>query len=228
MIDTNEQMVFRCTAARVRLVASLLLGGIVLFFSRGADGDLEILLTYDVAVGTYLGMLLVRMAHADPEETRDLAEEKETTNRLILLAAAGVSAASLTGVALLLHRSQNWSPWITRLHVALSVVAVFLSWTLLHSIFAIHYARLYYRPVEGGGEEEYQKGLDFPDDGLVDFWDFMYYSFTIAVCYQTSDVTIRAREMRRLTLAHAVLSFLNVTFILGLVVEIVSTLVSTT
>jgi len=225
---TETQLIFRCTSALNRLIASALLGLLALFLSYGAAGDLEILLTYNIAVGTYFGMLIARMAFADADETRDLAEKKETTNRLILITAAFISGASLCGVALLLHRSQSWSPWITRLHVALSVVAVFLSWMLLHTIFAIHYARLYYKPIEEGNDAEYQKGLDFPDESLVDFWDFMYYSFTIAICYQTSDVTIRAREMRRLTLAHAVLSFLNVTFILGLVVEIVSTLVSTT
>lgn len=223
---TENQLIFRCTSAGIRLIVSGLLGLLALYFSFGAEGDLEILLTYDVAVGTYLVMQIIRIGCADADETRDLAEKKETTNRLILILAAIISGASLIGVALLLHRSERWTPFITNLHVGLSVVAVFLSWTLLHTIFAIHYARLYYKPIEGGREDEYRKGLDFPDEGLVDFWDFMYYSFTIAICYQTSDVTIRAREMRRLTLAHAVLSFLNVTFILGLVVEIVSTLVS--
>jgi uncharacterized membrane protein len=210
----------------MRLVVSVVLGLAALSASYGLGGDLEILLTYDVAVGAYLVLLLVRMTNADPRETWDLAERKETTNRLILSLAAAISASSLGGVALMLHRSQNWSPWMTQLHVALSIIAVFLSWVLLHSIFAMHYARLYYAPVEGGDAETYRQGLDFPEEGLVDFWDFLYYSFTIAICYQTSDVTIRSREMRRLTLAHAVLSFLNVTVIIGLVVEIVSTLVS--
>ena len=52
----------------------------------------------------------------------------------------------------------------------------------------------------------------------------MYFAFTLAVCYQVSDVTIRSRHLRRVALAHMFLAFLNVTIILGLVVQIVSTI----
>jgi uncharacterized membrane protein len=108
-------------------------------------------------------------------------------------------------------------------HLGLSLLAVFLSWTLLHAMFGIHYARLDYDPSPPAGEQVDHPPLEFPDDGHPDFWDFMYFAFTLAVCYQVSDVTIRSRHLRRVALAHMLLSFLNVTTILGLVVEIVST-----
>ena len=67
-----------------------------------------------------------------------------------------------------------------------------------------------------------RKGLSFPNDEPPDYWDFLYYSFTIAMCYQTPDVTVSSRSMRRITLFHAVISFLYVTAILGLVINILS------
>ena len=67
-----------------------------------------------------------------------------------------------------------------------------------------------------------RKGLSFPNDEPPDYWDFLYYAFTIAMCYQTSDVTVESRTMRRITLVHAVLSFLYVTANLGLVINILS------
>ena len=50
----------------------------------------------------------------------------------------------------------------------------------------------------------------------------MYYSFTIAMCYQTSDVTVTSTRIRRVTLVHAIFSFLFVTAIIGFVVNVIS------
>jgi uncharacterized membrane protein len=64
------------------------------------------------------------------------------------------------------------------------------------------------------------KGLAFPGDkDGVDYWDFVYYSFTIAMCFQTSDVTITSRYMRRLTTFHATVSYLFAFAILGLLLD---------
>jgi len=65
-------------------------------------------------------------------------------------------------------------------------------------------------------------GLEFPHRETADYWDFMYYSFTIAVCYQTSDVSVSSVRIRRVTLVHAILSFLFVTAIIGFVVNVIS------
>jgi uncharacterized membrane protein len=67
-----------------------------------------------------------------------------------------------------------------------------------------------------------KKGLEFPNDDLPDYWDFLYYAFTIAMCYQTSDVTVTSRLMRRITLVRSVISFFYVTAILSLVINILS------
>jgi uncharacterized membrane protein len=224
MPETNQRLVFQWTATSVRLTAAVLMGMAVLGLSFPLEPDLRILLAYDLAISTYLAFLVVRMVNADGAATRDLAEKKETSNALVLTLAAILSGCSLAGVGLMLHRSKSWTPLMANLHLGLSLLAVFLSWTLLHAVFGIHYARLYYDPTPPEGEPVDRRPLEFPDDELPDFWDFMYFAFTLAVCYQVSDVTIRSRHLRRVALAHMLLSFLNVTMILGLVVEIVSTL----
>lgn len=215
---------FRWTSPRVRLYAATLVGIAALGTTFALELDLRILLAYDLAISTYMALLVVRMASADGEATRDLAEKKETSNRLVLTLAGLLSACSLAGVALMLHRSKNWTPLMTSIHLGLSLLAVFLSWALLHAVFGLHYAKMYYDPTPPAGEPAGRRPLEFPEDELPDFWDFMYFSFTLAICYQVSDVTIRSRHLRRVALAHALLSFLNVTMILGLMVEIVSTL----
>jgi uncharacterized membrane protein len=68
--------------------------------------------------------------------------------------------------------------------------------------------RLYYDDTIVDGKRVYQLGLEFPERSTADFWDFMYYSFTIAMCYQTSDVSITSVRIRRVTLTHAIYLFL--------------------
>jgi uncharacterized membrane protein len=82
--------------------------------------------------------------------------------------------------------------------------------------------RLYYDDTIVDGKRVYQLGLEFPERSTADFWDFMYYSFTIAMCYQTSDASITSVRIRRVTLMHAIFSFLFVTAIIGFVVNVIS------
>jgi uncharacterized membrane protein len=118
--------------------------------------------------------------------------------------------------------SKNWPPIQATMHTAFSLLAIVLSWLLLHSFYAFYYTHLYYDVDKGSPDRPSRKGLEFPSDDLPDYWDFLYNSFTIAMCYQTSDVTVTGRSMRRVTLFHAIVSFLYVTAILGLVINILS------
>ena len=216
--------VFRWTSAQVRLIAAGFVGLTAVAISFPMESELRSLLTYDLAIATYLALLGVRIANADGQSTRDLAEREEPSNRVVLTLAGILSGCSLLGVGLMLHRSKNWTPLMSNLHLALSLLAIFLSWALLHITFGVHYARIYYDPTPPPGEHPSRPPLEFPTDELPEFLDFMYFAFTLAVCYQVSDITICSRQLRRVALAHMLLSFLNVTIILGLVVEIVSTL----
>ena len=221
MPNANERLLFQLTAMQVRLVAALLVGIAAFVVSDRMVPELRYLLAYDLAIATYLVLLVVRISSADESATRDLAERKENSNAAVLTLAAILSLCSLAGVGLMIQRSKGWTPLMANMHLGLSMLSVFLSWILLHAVFGIHYARLYYDPTPSAGD---RPPLAFPCDAQPDFWDFMYFAFTLAVCYQVSDVTIRSRHLRRVALAHMFLSFLNVTIILGLVVEIVSTI----
>ena len=112
--------------------------------------------------------------------------------------------------------------WEVNLHMSASLLAVTLSWFLAHIYFGLHYARLYYDDAVIDGKLTYQMGLEFPQRETADFWDFMHYSFTIAMCYQTSDVTVTSVRIRLVTLVHAIFSFLFVTAIIGFVVNVIS------
>ena len=48
----------------------------------------------------------------------------------------------------------------------------------------------------------------------------MYYAFNLGAAAQTSDVLVVSKRMRRLTLAHTILSFLFNTTVLALAVNV--------
>lgn len=98
------------------------------------------------------------------------------------------------------------------------------SWLLVHTIFASHYARDYYKT--GKSLSQWKKdGLDFPSDNEPDYWDFLYFSFVIGMTSQTSDVEVTSREIRRLALLHGVLAFFFNTTIVAMTINIIAGIV---
>ena len=107
MTDATQRTLFRWTATPVRLTAAALVGLAAYALSFPLETELRILLAYDLAMSTYLARLAVRMAHADAAATRELVENKETSNATVLTVAAVLSGCSLAGVGFMLHRSQT-------------------------------------------------------------------------------------------------------------------------
>ena len=106
--------------------------------------------------------------------------------------------------------------------LAITGMTVVLSWTFTHVIFTLHYANLYYRPADEGA----MGGLRFPGDRPPDYRDFLYYAFVIGCAAQTADVSTESRAMRRVSLAHGIVSFSFNTAILALTINVGASLLS--
>jgi uncharacterized membrane protein len=104
------------------------------------------------------------------------------------------------------------------MHANLSVLSVLSSWFLLQTIFALFYARHYYR-AESAANRDQKPALQFAGDDAPDFWDFIYFSFTVGFSYATSDTNIPSRMLRRAVLLQAMISFLFYTIIIGLIIN---------
>jgi uncharacterized membrane protein len=143
--------------------------------------------------------------HASQEEpSRDLAD-------LVLL---GAAIASLIAVGAVLFRASGANGSLKYVDAGLALTSVFVSWTLVHTVFTLKYARLYYSGTPGG--------IDFNDSGAPDYADFAYLSFTIGMTFQVSDTNIRSRRIRRTVLRHAWLSFPLVAVIIATSINLVS------
>jgi len=222
MTNTPRQLMFRFVDPKRRLAIASLIALVVYLLTFPLETGLRISLAYDLAVASFLALHAYRINRITAQDMQGYYQDREPSNRFVVITAVVFSSLSMAGVGLMADMSKKWSPLHKNIHTASSLLAIVLSWILLHVFYAFYYAHRYYDVDEGDPALPVRKGLSFPNDEPPDYWDFLYYSFTIAMCYQTSDVTVNSRSMRRITLFHAVISFLYVTAILGLVINILS------
>jgi uncharacterized membrane protein len=203
--------------AQPRLVIAVLLGALLWFLlPDGWRRGTRLLLAWDFATGFYLLMALGMMARSDIDQIRyraALQDEGEIvilalTTLTALVSLAGIMAELATAKALQGHR--EWQ------HIALAGMTVLLSWTFLHTMFAVRYAHEYYAAPKG----EPAQGLEFPGHEPPDYWDFMYYSFIIGTACATADVNVTSKSVRKTTTLHCIVAFFFNTTILALTVNI--------
>jgi uncharacterized membrane protein len=187
------------------------------------------LAAWDVFAVFYVSMTVLMMARCSPEDTLHRAQRWEPSNKLILSTTMVTAVMAMVAVAEGSMKLQGISTNMLVIHAFLSIIGVISAWFFVNINFAIHYARIYYHDenqLEDGNPATFRQGLAFPgESNIVDYWDFIYYSFTIAMCYQTSDVSITSPFMRRLTIGHAIFSFLFVLLLFGMVVNIIANVI---
>jgi len=205
---------------RVRFLAAMAFGVIVHALLPMDLGDqLRSALAWDAAALSYLVLILAMMARSDPERLRWRAALEDESMAVNVVMAVVATAFSLTTVVAMLIRAQGMTSGLVP-HLVLCGATILLSWLFVHVLFAVHYAHRFFTDGFGDREAETEGGLAFPGDGDPDYWDFMYFSFVIAMTSQVSDVGVRSRHIRRAALVHGVLSFFFNTVILAFTVNI--------
>jgi uncharacterized membrane protein len=111
----------------------------------------------------------------------------------------GAAVASLTAVGVVLFGAGSEPGAAKYLQAALALASVFVTWTLVHTMFTLKYARLYYTGPAGG--------IDFNEAEAPQYSDFAYLAFTIGMTFQVSDTDIQTKQIRRTALRHAWISF---------------------
>lgn len=217
---------------RARGLVALATGVIALALARlWFDWDSAILIAWDVGVLLWLAVTFTMIARASAEQTGVHAQRLEPNGRVVLIVVAAAAIIGYFGSIILASRSGGRSQFEQTLHFIVGTLAVVEGWLLVHTQFALYYAEMYYDekpPTPGETDQEisglapFRRGLEFPNADLIDFWDFIYFAYTIAICYQTSDVTVGTPKMRRVTIAHALISFVFVTVLLAFVVNALS------
>ncbi|HLG89001.1 MAG TPA: DUF1345 domain-containing protein [Alphaproteobacteria bacterium] len=167
-------------------------------------------------------LLIVAMITSSTQEAMRRRAALQDAGRwaiLIVITAGGLfSVAALAFIQKRLKSSEE-----AGLYFALIAATILLSWFLAHTIFALHYAHEFYGPATDEDDEDgLIGGLEFPSENKPDYWDFMYFSFVIGMTCQVSDVQVSGRGIRRVALAHGIVSFLFNTIILALTINILA------
>jgi uncharacterized membrane protein len=174
----------------------------------------RIIVGWDAGVALYLALVYLVMAHGSIAEIRRRAAINDEGAIALLVLTAAAALASL--VAVLAELGHSPGPY----QIALSIATILLSWTFMHTMFALHYLHEFY----GQGADDQLGGLVFPGSKDPDYWDFLYYSLVVAMTAQVSDVQITSKTIRRLTTLHGAISFFFNATVLALTVNIVSSL----
>jgi uncharacterized membrane protein len=209
----------RGSSARAEVGAACALGAIVgVVVTLAGDTDIGVLAGWDVAAAAYVTWVWSSIWTLDAQHTARLAEREDpsrsTADALLLVAAV----ASLAAVGVILARAAHKQGAAELLYLGLGLGSVVVSWVLIHTVFTLRYAGLYYAGEDGG--------VDFNQREPPAFHDFAYLAFTIGMTFQVSDTNLQTSEMRRTALRHGLLSFLFGTGILATTVNLVASLTS--
>jgi len=180
----------------------------------------RLLVTWNAASATYLILYWLTIMRADAHLTRRRARTYDQAAYIILLLVTNAACASIVAIGFVMGDVKSLAFWPKALHVGLSIAALVLSWMLIHTVFAFHYARRYYAPASV--DEGPAAGLRFPGVDEPDYFDFAYYSFVVGMTSQVSDVAVTSAHMRRTTLGHGVLSFLFNIAVLAMSINVLS------
>jgi uncharacterized membrane protein len=212
--------------AHYRLYVSLLIGAVTFFFVRHIPSVPAVTLITWIAIAlsiVILDWVTVLLAH--PKQIRRIASLEDSSRFIIFFFVLAASMVSLIAIYLLLKSSKGESEETVTGYIFLAVAAVFVSWWMVHTVFAMRYAHLFYTTTDKGktpiGGLEFPGGQEDPD-----YMDFIYFSFVIGMTFQVSDVEISSKEIRRLAWGHGLISFAFNTTIVALSINVISGLVS--
>ncbi|KAF2407096.1 Uncharacterized membrane protein [Pseudomonas antarctica] len=181
----------------------------------------KILIGWNAGVWTYLLLMLWLATRARAGEVKRIAEIEDENAGLVLFMVCIAAIASLATITVNLVGSKDLGSTERLLHYGFTGMTVIGSWLLTGVIFSVHYARLFYT---WEGEEpalRFAEGLRNPN-----YWDFLYFSFTIGVAVQTADVGVATRSLRKVVLGQSLIGFLFNTAILGFSINIAAGLFS--
>ena len=190
----------RVSTARTKLMVSLAAGTAAGTAAAVAGaGRAALLIGWDVLALVFCAWVWFTIWRLDPESTSRHARREDPSSPLADVVLLGAAIASLVAVAIVLAGSGQAGEVLHYLQTGLALLSVFVTWTLIHTVFTLKYARLYYAGPAGG--------ISFNETDAPDYPDFAYLSFTIGMTFQVSDTDIESKQIRRTALRHAWLSF---------------------
>jgi uncharacterized membrane protein len=198
--------------AGVRVVAAVV-AGVVAAVAGGflLDWVDAPVIGWIAAAAVFIGLTWAAVGRMDGAATAEHATREDPTAGVARVGVLLASVASLAGVALILAHPGTAG----RVGSAvLGVGSVAASWFVVHGLYTLQYAALYYGDPPGG--------IDFNGETRPRYADFAYVAFTIGMSFAVSDTNIGASAIRRAVLRHALLSYLFGAVVIGATINLIS------
>lgn len=164
-----------------------------------------IMAAFDAAAVVFL-LACLPLLRDESRRMRAAARHNDANRVALLVITITISLAVFAAIASVLV--PPGAPESGRLVLVIATLAS--CWLFGNTVYALHYAHLFY--TANGGEDA--GGLDFPQTPEPDYSDFAYFAYCLGMTFQTSDVTITTRPMRRAVTFHCLTAFV---FNLGII-----------
>ena len=181
---------------------------------------IKIMIAWSAFALSYIVTSCIVFFTKSPMDIRKHSKQEDGSRIYVFLLVVITSFASLFTV-LLLMSSQSSKDTPQTIFIPVAISGMLLSWLMVHTIFAFHYAHLYYGD-DTNDSSKHAEGLEFPGEKKPDYVDFAYFSFVIGMTFQVSDTEVTSRSIRRLVLLHGLLSFGLNTFVVALTINIIA------
>jgi uncharacterized membrane protein len=203
-----------------RLWISFLLGG-ALFFFLPQDWSIlsRVLVCWNGGIILFLALIIFWMTHLTAAQICTKYIEEDESAPFILVVVVIAAVASLFAIVEPLATIKQVSGAVRAAHFALAALTLIDSWLLLPIMFTTHYADMFY------SAKEDDRPLHFPNTPMPVFWDFAYFSFTIAAACQTADVSTEQAGIRKIVVVQTLISFLFNASILGFAINVTAGLI---
>jgi uncharacterized membrane protein len=155
---------------------------------------------WDVAAGLFLARKRLALFDLDATDTARVATSEDPSRGMADVVLISASLICIIGVGFTLVDAANSKGAVIAGLLGIAVLSLIISWLVVHTVFMLRYARLYYTGVDGG--------ISFNEDDPPAYLDFAYFAFTIGMTFQVSDTNIEDKAIRRTALRHALLSYL--------------------
>ncbi|OBK14317.1 DUF1345 domain-containing protein [Mycobacterium asiaticum] len=203
----RTHVVLRLFVAFVFGAAALVLMGVIAGWEYASSAG------WIAAATVYLVWTWVVVLPMDADETREHVRPEAPPHHwmtdAVLLSA---SVASLAGVAQLLAAGSK-AGVEKNVAAGIGVVSIIAAWCVVHTVFSIRYADVYYSDPTGG--------INFDGAEAPRFLDFFYMGFTVGMTYQVSDTNLQTGQLRRIALGQALLSYLFGAVILAVTINLI-------
>lgn len=154
-----------------------------------------------------------------PEATREHTTAEDPGRRTARTIATIGSVVSLAAVVIVAVQAQRTPGPEGYLLAALALLSVVSSWLLIQTDYMLRYARIYYQP---GATDDPAGGIDFKQNELPEYTDFVYFSVGLGMTYQVADTDVTRNEVRRIVIAQTLLAYLFGAGIIATVINLIT------